>query len=156
MPKQKASDKTERKLSTFLHNQRSFHKVAQLPACKIALLDEIPGWRETSPSVAWKLHLDSLRAWLHDHDQVYPQRGSADVTEKPLDHWVQRQLKHFKADDMPQDRRALLEELPGWSKKACRYSSERLTPLRKAKPRFRFTTKKLALRVQPQRRARCE
>ena len=57
---------------------------------------------------------------------------------------------------MPQDRRALLEELPGWSKKACRYSSERLTPLRKAKPRFRCTTNKPAVRPQPPRRARCE
>ncbi len=101
-------------LDSWIQNQRSSYNRGRLPAEKVKRLEGIPGWKWDLRQHSWEQYFDSLQKYVenHGHSRVLQHYTSDGIR---LGTWVNKQRGFYKNGNMREDRRALLESLPGWT-----------------------------------------
>lgn len=128
-PSRTAGDPTERRLGRWIDTQRRVRRRgdddpnAAMPPARARLLEAIPGWQWSPRAQSWRESYDKLAAWVATHGRM-PSAVADDDSERHLAHWAgfQRELHRRRGDggvddagdDGRDERRALLEAIPGW------------------------------------------
>jgi hypothetical protein len=102
------------KLGIWVNTQKTFHSRGRLDSERERLLEALPGWTWDSRQAAWDRGFRYLQVYVqkNGHARV-PQSYVIDGFR--LGNWVNMQRSNFAHGILEDDRRHLLEGLPGWS-----------------------------------------
>lgn len=102
-------------IATWVSQQRRFAVDDALQADRAVRLGELPGWTWDPDAAAFQLAISRLRSFA-------AQEGTARALARyrtpdgfPLGKWCVKQRLAHRRGQLPRDRMALLEQLPGWS-----------------------------------------
>lgn len=108
----------DRRLATWLANQRLILRMGRMDERRAAALAELPGWTQSLRTVrtrqVWESYLSRLKDFLTEGDGCYPDPHSNDADEAELGWWVNRQRDCHRRRDLSAQRVAALEALPKW------------------------------------------
>lgn len=102
-------------LGVWTRTQRSAYGQGKLPAEQAARLEALPGWTWTVLEVQWDEGFASLAAYVRHHATAQVPLRFVDSGGFRLGQWVSGQRRAFKKGQVPSDRVARLEALPGWT-----------------------------------------
>lgn len=100
------------RIGVWVSLQRSAYAAGALSADRVALLQQVPGWR-WSELPRWEKGLARLREYVQVH-------GTADIpaaathADFDLGHWVSRQREDHRAGSLTAAQEAAVQALPGW------------------------------------------
>lgn len=110
-PSQSHVDPSGLAIGLWCLQRRRQHSNGRLTTDQIAALEAIPGWQWTSKRTAWPTVFDAALAYARQH-QAPPPREHVTDTGLRIGAWCATQRQ--RVDDLPADRRAQLETIPGW------------------------------------------
>ena len=94
--------------------QRQSYIALILPATRIELLEELPGWEWDAELARWRQGLAAARLYVQQHRSLASVDLETRLGDFRLGQWIHRCREDHRADTMPGDRAAELEALPGW------------------------------------------
>jgi len=118
-PRKGSLDPTERRLGDWMSLQRNSKRLGTLRGERIALLEAIPDW-------TWG-NLRPIRDKPYDYAEIAneframrerlgrdPKQTATDPSEKRMARWLATQRHLNKRGELPADRVAIVEAIPGW------------------------------------------
>jgi hypothetical protein len=104
----------EENLDRWIINQRANFNRDRLTPEQIRQLESLPGWKWKLRQQSWEQYFDSLKQYVEEHGHSRaPQNYTSNGIR--LGTWVNKQRGFYRNGNMSEDRRALLESLPGWT-----------------------------------------
>jgi superfamily II DNA or RNA helicase len=105
------------KLGIWLGEQRGAYAKGSMPEDRQKRLEKLRGWEWNSRSAAWDQAYEALGRFIREHGHArvpvsYEQDGLR------LGLWVANQRRKCARGDLAEDRRKLLDKLPGWTWRA--------------------------------------
>lgn len=102
------------RLGVWIGTQRYLFKKKKLRPERIEQLEAVPGWTWDRPEAAWKEGYEALRAYVRrEGDSAVPQRHREG--EYRLGVWLNGQRRLYKLGELPAERIARLDAVPGWT-----------------------------------------
>jgi hypothetical protein len=94
--------------------QRARYHRGELSVDRVAQLEAVPGWSWRPQDDAWQAGFSVLKALAASTGSSVVRRDLV-IDGYPLGAWVGEQRVRHTAGELPEERRARLEQLPGWS-----------------------------------------
>lgn len=133
LPGREDADVQERRLSSFLGEQRRRCRAGSLPAARRASLERLgpamqerlARWDKGNLGTFW-VRVDVLEAWVRANGAGLPQQRSADAEEAGLARFLNKLQKGWAK--LPADRRARLGQVPHMAQRLQRWEVCRVKP----------------------------
>ena len=114
-PSQYSADVSEKSISVWCRNQKTYFRAGTLASGRSDQLERIQGWNwgssiTASPEDAWNSNFENLITFLKVNNK-FPSKRSADVSEKSLAEWCKRQKRRFGAGKLPHERVQELQQI---------------------------------------------
>ena len=115
-PRHQEVDADGVRIGLWVKTQRRSYHVGKLSAECIAALERVPGWawRVAQPKSSWHERFARLKAFQQSRGAT-PQQNEVDHDGVRIGNWVHFQRQSYQRKQMPANRIAALEEVPGWS-----------------------------------------
>ena len=104
-------------LGTWARARRSDFRKGQLSAKQIAELEALPGWEWDPREADYQRHLSALLQFVaREGHALVPQKHVEEVdgVDFKIGTWANKKRGSFKKGQLPEERIADLEALPGW------------------------------------------
>ena len=113
LPENKTIDKDEKRLDTWINNQRKKYKKSILSEKEIKLLEEIKYWNWGFDD-KWNKILNEIIIFykINNRKPIY---SSKDKNEKRLGGWISDQITNYNKEILSKERINILEKLKWWS-----------------------------------------
>lgn len=98
-------------LGQWVSGQRRAYQRNRLQSTRIARFEQLPGWAWNAHDALWEAGFAELAAYAETHGHSYPPR----TTHSFLNQWVITQRRPGRREQLSEERRKRLEDLPGWS-----------------------------------------
>ena len=95
--------------------QRQAYIALNLPATRVEMLEELPGWEWDAELVRWRQGLRAARLHIQRHGSLKSVDRETRLGDFRLGHWIQRCREDYRAGTLPADRVDELQALPGWT-----------------------------------------
>lgn len=117
LPTRGTIDADGRDLGTWVNTQRTAHARGELSADRAtAIIEQIPNWTWDAHHEKFAAHIDALTNWATTHGKALPPATYRDPdTGFHLGVWALRQRQLHRRGELPADRIAALEAIPGWT-----------------------------------------
>lgn len=111
-------------LGEWAEQQRIARRRGLLDATRSARLEQIPGWSWDKSETRWHNTLKLLAAYAAEHGTIAEHEAGesrfagiydADTPRRHLGVWMATQRQAYRLGTLPDDKRELLEALPGWA-----------------------------------------
>lgn len=103
------------KLRHWISFQKSRQAAGTLEAERVQLMEELECWHWNKREAYFLEQLERLRRFVHEHGHARPEWNHQDEDGTELGKWVDHMRQSLKKGHLANDRRALLESLPGWT-----------------------------------------
>lgn len=102
------------KLGTWVNEQRGAYRKGVITEERRKRLESLPGWMWDPNDDLWKDAYAALEGFVGENGHAHVLSSYEDNSGFRLGLWVTNQRRKYRRGALSQDRRALLEKLPGW------------------------------------------
>lgn len=113
-PTSESADPIEKSLGKWEQEQRTAFRQGHLAAERVNALEGLAQWEWQPIDAQWERNYSELTAWLNEKGR-FPGSSKSDPRARQLNLWILSQRAALRAGRLTPERKARLEDIPGWS-----------------------------------------